>query len=470
MSNKIGRNEPCLCGSGRKYKNCCGKAAVQALQSERAHEGAVPRAISWLAQHHRKAFAAALEREIDAAAFGNFGDDEEDAAREAMAGISGALWRQLQINLSEWLLAEGDILVKGSEQRVSDLLLGPDGPVLEVAQREWLAQLAQRPLRLYDITEALPGIGLTLCDALDTGLAPIAVTEREGSRTLKAGMQIGARIMQLATGHVLSGAIYPFSMLAGRAILDELREFVAHPGAHAQDDALPMGAAITRGWLGQYLKPAPLPSMVYSPTGEPLFFTTDHFEVQDWPALEAALAAQADVQGGRDAGWSRLVEGDDGQVRALATVTAQADGRRVSLQTMTAGLAEKARPWFEALAGGAVRFVVREVSDPKGALSRKNLSPLAAAPAPGLPEGLDPQALADAIAGAVKRSYANWADEPIPALDGRTPRQAMATAAGLERVQGLLRSYEDGEAQQAAMQGRGPISYRFLWDALGLAR
>jgi len=24
-SNKIGRNEPCPCGSGKKYKQCCGK-------------------------------------------------------------------------------------------------------------------------------------------------------------------------------------------------------------------------------------------------------------------------------------------------------------------------------------------------------------------------------------------------------------------------------------------------------------
>ncbi|MDD4439163.1 MAG: SEC-C metal-binding domain-containing protein [Tissierellia bacterium] len=23
-SNKIGRNEPCPCGSGKKYKKCCG--------------------------------------------------------------------------------------------------------------------------------------------------------------------------------------------------------------------------------------------------------------------------------------------------------------------------------------------------------------------------------------------------------------------------------------------------------------
>ena len=25
VSNKVGRNEPCPCGSGLKYKKCCGK-------------------------------------------------------------------------------------------------------------------------------------------------------------------------------------------------------------------------------------------------------------------------------------------------------------------------------------------------------------------------------------------------------------------------------------------------------------
>lgn len=25
VEKKIGRNEPCLCGSGKKYKNCCGR-------------------------------------------------------------------------------------------------------------------------------------------------------------------------------------------------------------------------------------------------------------------------------------------------------------------------------------------------------------------------------------------------------------------------------------------------------------
>ena len=71
---------------------------------------------------------------------------------------------------------------------------------------------------------------------------------------------------------------------------------------------------------------------------------------------------------------------------------------------------------------------------------------------------------------AIHRSYANWADEPIPALDHKTPRQAIKTSAGLERVKGLLRSYEASEAAQAKQQGRTEISYDFLWQALGLTR
>jgi uncharacterized protein YecA (UPF0149 family) len=29
VSNKVGRNEPCPCGSGKKYKKCCGKDVAE---------------------------------------------------------------------------------------------------------------------------------------------------------------------------------------------------------------------------------------------------------------------------------------------------------------------------------------------------------------------------------------------------------------------------------------------------------
>lgn len=64
------------------------------------------------------------------------------------------------------------------------------------------------------------------------------------------------------------------------------------------------------------------------------------------------------------------------------------------------------------------------------------------------------EALARALEQFIRRHYAHWCDETIPALGGLTPRQAIVTPAGLERVKGLLRAYEDGEERQSPTQGR----------------
>lgn len=466
MNHKIGRNDPCPCGTGKKYKQCCGKPIASAAAEAGSHQGAVERAVAWLAQHHRKGFAVALETAIDDSFFEIF--DDEDEARAAMAGISEALWQQIQINLTEWLLAEGDIQVKGEQQRVAELLLGPRGPLLTTDQRAWLEQLALRPLRLYDVTEVAPGAGITLCDALATDQAPLAVIERAGSQSLRVGMQIGARLMEVGGQHQLSGAIYPFSAWGGRAVQARLRALGAQSREHEEDEILLQSLTIVDGWLAQHLVPEPLPDFIDSHSGEPLLFTTDHYAVQDWDALAAALAAQPDVQGDWEAGWDRLLDCDDGQIRSQATISRKPGGRQMAVLYRTAGLAERGRAWFDALAGDSVKFELRELSDPKGLLSRAGMQLSQAQQNSALPAGLDAHSLAQAMETVILRTYANWADEPIPALGGRTPRQAIQSAPGRERVKGLLRSYQDGEARQAVQQGRREISYQFLWVALGL--
>lgn len=463
MNLKTGRNDPCPCGSCKKYKHCCGKPAAPAAPAAESHEGAVERAVAWLGQHHRKAFAVALQNAMEEAVFEIF--DEEDEARDAMTGLSKELWQNLQINMVEWLLAEGDILVKGAPQRVAELLLGPRGPLLATGQQAWLEQLARRPLRLYDVTEVVPGVGVTVCDALDTEQPPLVVDERMGSQSMHAGMQVGARVMEVGGRHQFSGAMFPFLAWGGRAVQARLLELEAAPSVHPEDDIFSAGLTLIEGWLAQCLRPAPLPDIIDSHSGEPLLFTTDHYAVQDWNTLAAALDMEPEVAGDRAAGWDLLLDCDDGNTRSLATISAKPGGQRVSVSYKTATLAEQGRVWFEALAGESVKFELREVSEPKGLMSRMDEQ----APPQALshmPAGLDAETLADAIETAIKRSYANWADEPIPVLEGRTPRQAMQSESGLERVKGLLRSYEDGEAQQ----GRRAISYQFLWDALGLQR
>lgn len=477
MNQKTGRNDPCPCGSGRKYKHCCGKPQATEPAAPDSHEGAVQRALAWLETHHRKAFAIALRTEIDDVAIHIF-DGDEDAARDALASLDTEAWQSVQINLIEWLMAEGSILVKKEFTPVSELLLGPSGPPLTNGQRAWLEQLARQPLRLYDLTDVVPGVGVTVCDALATDAAPMVVTERAGSRSLKVGMQVGARLMDVSGQHQFSGGIYPFSAGAGRAVQAELRDQAdgrskkrAEGGtAHDEDAALIDGLIIMEAWLAQHLLPEPLPTLIDSHSGDPMLFTTDYYAVHDWDVLAAALAARPDVEGNRQAGWNRLQDCDDGQIRVLAAINIEPDGQRVSVFYKTAVKAEQGRVWFDALVGDSAAFQLREVVEPKDVMARASAPPTQGRRTSAMPEGFDANTLGDFIETAIKRSYANWPDEPIPALEGRTPRQAIQNVPGMERVKGLLRSYEDGEVLQAAQQGRREISYQFLWDALGLKR
>jgi hypothetical protein len=461
MTTPPGRNDPCHCGSGKKYKHChlredeAAPGAVPTL----GPEGAAELALAWLTERHRKAFKAAVEALFD----GLWPEEAESSDGK----IDSDTWQTIQINLTEWLLAEGEFQVKGEWREINDYLTGPDGPRLTDGQRGWLAQMSRRPLRLYRVTDVRPADGLTLCDALDTAAPPRVVQERMGSRSATPGMLIGARIMTVGDHLELSGAIYPFSMLAQPGAMAAARA-VDNAGFHPEDIARLRGQAIASAWIRQFVVPPELPKMVDMTTGEPLLLVTDHYRVLDAAALAQALAACADVAGDARSGWRRELECDDGATRSLAAINPGKSVERIEVFYRTQRYADEGREWFEGIAGAAVRHLTREISDPRGML--RSAKPGRRAAAPATPPSLSPDQMADAIEQALRRSYARWADEPIPLLDNKTPRQAMQTPAGLERVKGLLRSYESGEADMAAKDKRRAISYQFLWDSLGITR
>jgi hypothetical protein len=294
-------------------------------------------------------------------------------------------------------------------------------------------------------------------------------------------MLMGARIMEVAGGagidghRELSGAIYPFSKLAESAMLAQARQVLAGSaglGLHSDNQRDLFELAIARAWLDQWFAPAPLPQIQDASTGDPLVLVTDHYRVLDAATLAAALASQPDVSGDAQQGWNRMVEGADGAQRPLSTINPGRRTDRVELFHRTQPLADTGRAWFEGVAGAAVQHLTREITDPAGHLARA-----AGGDTSGMPRSsstrtpdLPPEVIAQAIEQALHRHYANWVEETIPTLGGRTPRQAITTPAGLERVKGLLREYEEGERQQSAAQGRPAVSYQFLWDALGISR
>jgi hypothetical protein len=430
------------------------------------HQGAIEIAVTWLSSLHRKGWQNAFMNLYQKLL------SEDDLAK--LAALDADVIQSIEINIHEWLLAEGDIHARGGIRRINDYLLSPAGPRLNAAQRDWVQQLGQRPLRLYDVTDVVQGQQMTLCDALDKDAEPIVVRERSGTQHLKPGELLGCRILRVGDHFQMSGAGYLFTLLTGQRVLSMVREHGNNLGQQL-DASREMGLLIMIEWLQHWLKPAPMPTLIDHYSGEPMKMITDHYRVDDEFALVQALATQSDVEGDRQEGWSRHIDCTDGQVRAIVHINPGKRTNQLELFYRTQRYADEGRVWFESLVGESVTFVNRKVDEAADVVSKAQKKGAMASPKSGRSSSasapsLDAVTMAKLMSKVIHETYAHWADEPIPALDHKTPRQAIKTSAGLERVKGLLRSYEASEAQQAGQQRRSEVSYDFLWASLGLTR
>jgi hypothetical protein len=64
----------------------------------------------------------------------------------------------------------------------------------------------------------------------------------------------------------------------------------------------------------------------------------------------------------------------------------------------------------------------------------------------------------DLILKLKQEHYARWLDDPLPALAGRTPREAIRTAAGREQVEDLLRGIENSR-ERGRKQGEAAYDF-----------
>lgn len=122
--------------------------------------------------------------------------------------------------------------------------------------------------------------------------------------------------------------------------------------------------------------------------------------------------------------------------------------------------ADRLRARLQDACGALLSHRAREHSSP--------FAPPGPARAPGRipPRNEIPEAEANRIVREMlDRHYADWPDHPLPALDGQTPRQAVRSAEGKERVRTLIKSFEHAAARGPA--GQAPDTAR-LRRELGL--
>jgi len=451
---KISRNEPCPCGSGRKYKKCCLLKEDELTSRHREEGTAVSRALDWLAQHYPQQVSEALDTEF----FGAL----EETERDRLSKLSPSLQEMVHINSHEWLINDACIEVKGERTPVRELLLGSGGLLLAPAGREWLKAMGKRPLSLYEVQQVTPGVGIELADLLRPETAPVWISERSASRSLVRLDIFGTRLIRRDDGFVMSGAAYPFARVEGLACRDEILREMKGVSWNSDLAREVVSCHITDQWLEGLIAKRPLPTLVDTSTGEPIMLTTDHYRVRDWQELGALLARQPDVEGDRKEGWVRFTP-LEGEIRRSRAALNPKGNDTLEVFCRTLKLAEDTRQWLGNLAGNVLSYQIREMVDPR---SEKALESAPASPQAEIP----PEIASQLIHNYLSKFYANWTEEIIPALGNKTPRQAIKTKKGRQAVIDLLKSYEHGEARRVKNQGGEPFDFGFLWERLEIIK
>jgi hypothetical protein len=430
---KVGRNDPCPCGSGKKYKKCHFAAADTGRPTSAAARAAVhetdERLVGEMRRYARRRFGEEWH-----------GGAEDFSDAEATVQLF-------------WPWSVYHVPVQGHP--VVDWFVKDRGGYLSSDDRAWLAAQRQAWMTIWEVTAVEPGASATVRDLL-TGETR-CVREVSGSKTLVNRDVVLGRVVDHRGLSVFCGVHPrplppPDAAEVVRRICSRLRRKPPIPAERLRDYA--MGRYQLSCWedavealdLRRLVPPA-----LFNTDGDDLLLTVDHFifDPRVRPELEARLAVIEGVSPPEEgeerpaytfhrAGnamhreWERTIIGS-------ASI---ADGR-MRLETNSVRRADDLCRRIEAACGGLLRHRRREHTDPLSLLARRG-APAERSPAPQAPE------VQRLVRDYKERHYADWIDQPLPALGGKTPRQALRTPRGRERVDVLLKDMENLETRLPA--------------------
>jgi hypothetical protein len=361
---QIGRNEPCPCGSGKKYKRCCLVADEHATRPPGQDLHDLDHRIfvdmgTW-ARRRFQAESAGVHDEYPI----EFGEREEHLTLFAA-------WVAYERKIDGRVLADWNL-----EERGRNIL---------THKRAWLtAQLASW-LSIWEVIEVEPGKAIRLHDQL-TG-AECTVSEVSASRTLSPHLLLLARVVEQDGRSLLIG-MHPSTLTpqVGRDTLHEVRSELGLTKTATPEElrTADRPTRLIEIWQDavEKVENRPLPRL-QNTDGEALVLIEDCYKLVGEgtrAAVEAELSNLRDVhppEPGERKGLYRVVRenapGAAMQDTLVAAIAVKA--REMVVETNSRKRADLLRGRLESLCGDRVRFQRRKEKDPFEAIAEE----------PGLP-------------------------------------------------------------------------------------
>jgi hypothetical protein len=453
---KLGRNDLCHCGSGKKYKHCC---MVTGTIGANAPADLVWRKLRGLLEGYGERILRFIDQAYGASAL-------DEAWAEFVVGHDIEFDPEsptLQLFMP-WFFHfwSPDVDTEVEDEALHGVAptaayLVRHGSQLDPLLRRYLESCLSTPLTFFEVTKAVPGQRILLRDILSG--AQHDVTERAASRTMQYGdIVFGqlARVERLTMLEASNGfAIAPTE----KAAIVDLRAQIAKANPVLTDEVL-------RDYYLEMLEVfQDIAERAFNPQlptlqntdGEPLSMRKLIYELKVPPqtafdALKHLALSEPDEQLLADAErdsrgalasvtivWKRPgnAKHPDWETTSMGTIAIEPG--RLSAEVNSEARADAAAKAIDAALGEGVEFRVTQVQS-----MEKLIADSRAKAAAGIAIEPKPNPLAELpevkqkVAEMLAAHWDRWVDQTLPALSGRTPMQAVQDPDGREIVESLL--------------------------------
>ncbi|MDP2343669.1 MAG: hypothetical protein Q8O67_22105 [Deltaproteobacteria bacterium] len=331
-----------------------------------------------------------------------------------------------------WLSGIHHGVVDEKGRRLIEIMLGERAREMAPATAAALRSLVTSWFSVFRVERVDVDAGVLLRDTIDD--REIYVHEKSGTHYMKPLDVVMAFISTTGGVEMFQGVVLvpPAHVLH---VIDELRSNLDAAGSVDRIDATPLVWGWTLGRLRTLVRD--FHPQLQNTDGEMLLPSKARFDVLDEPALRRALTAAPDLNADSDGwGWRR----GDGNDAFLSLGHLSLDHRGLILEVNSRERLERGKALVTALAGAAVKHRIDEHMDVDQMIDEtRRRAPMGPSVSTSIPEDVQREVVGQAL----RRAYANYLDEPIPALGNQTPRRAArASPEGKQRVRVLLDGLE----------------------------
>jgi hypothetical protein len=387
---KVGRNDPCPCGSGKRYKQCCISSGTTPIE----------RRAGWLS-HKLERFAL---RPMRRSRVVELADVFEDMGSKLEESTSTVL-----IDIAAW---EPELIQEFIETR---------GYLLPADELLLLEEWKHVQLEMYEVVEVDPGATVTVRNTRNGD--QILVTERTASRSLTPSTYLLTRIARVGSQHQVVGAVIPLALSERESALQLL------DGGYSSEDVAAWLAWITR------------PPTMTNREGHDLVMCSRTLRPVgvEWEVVAGALDDAFEASD--DGTWTDLVDIDGDQVvRAVI----RRDGQHLVVETNSVRRSEELAGLLMDLED--ISFEVVDNVESTWVEFAASHPPELATEGSAWFKGDDTSDMPDELRQDMEDMMAererNWIDESVPALGGLSPRQALHDPTRREDLLALLAEFE----------------------------